>query len=469
MKLMHLSDLHLGKRLHECPLLEDQAYILAQILRIAEAERPDAVLIAGDVYDKPVPPAEAVRLCDGFLTDLAALGCTVLLTSGNHDSAERVGFGAQLLQKSGVYVSPPYDAGVRPVTLRDEAGEVDFWLLPFLKPALVRHAWAGGETAGAGESTESAAPRAGAEPAGSAKMPPAREPAACAEEAAARGEPAGPAAPSAGAEAAQGATTTPAEESAAEKPPAPTVGQSAAAAPDLSSYDAAVRYAVARLPLRPGVRCVLVAHQFVTGAARCDSEEVTVGGVDNVDAAAFDAFNYVALGHIHSAQSVGRPAVRYCGTPLKYSFSEAGQQKSVTLVTLGADGVPVITTRPLVPKREVREVRGGYLELTDPAVYRGTAEEDYLHITLTHQEEIPEAMGRLRSVYPNLLRLDYDNRRTREKRQVDGAARPEQKTPLELFKELYELQNNQPMTDLQADFCETLIRQVWEEVPPCGR
>ncbi len=300
-------------------------------------------------------------------------------------------------------------------------------------------------------------------------MPPAREPAACAKEAAARDELAGPTALSAGAEAAQGAKTTPAEESAAEKPPAPTAGQSAAAAPDLSSYDAAVRYAVARLPLRPGVRCVLVAHQFVTGAARCDSEEVTVGGVDNVDAAAFDAFNYVALGHIHSAQSVGRPAVRYCGTPLKYSFSEAGQQKSVTLVTLGADGVPVITTRPLVPKREVREVRGGYLELTDPAVYRGTAVEDYLHITLTDEEEIPEAMGRLRSVYPNLLRLDYDNRRTREKRQVDGAARPEQKTPLELFKELYELQNNQPMTDLQADFCETLIRQVWEEVPPCGR
>lgn len=430
MKLMHLSDLHLGKRLHECPLLEDQAYILAQILRIAEAERPDAVLIAGDVYDKPVPPAEAVRLCDGFLTDLAALGCTVLLTSGNHDSAERVGFGAQLLQKSGVYVSPPYDAGVRPVTLRDEAGEVDFWMLPFLKPALVRHAWAGGETAGAGESVAPAAPCAGAEAAQGAKMAPEGESAAWAEQAAARGEP---------------------------------------AAPDLSSYDAAVRYAVAKLPLRPGVRCVLVAHQFVTGAARCDSEEVTVGGVDNVDAAAFDAFNYVALGHIHSAQSVGRPAVRYCGTPLKYSFSEAGQQKSVTLVTLGADGVPVITTRPLVPKREVREVRGSYLELTDPAVYRGTAVEDYLHITLTDEEEIPEAMGRLRSVYPNLLRLDYDNRRTREKRQVDGAARPEQKTPLELFKELYELQNNQPMTAQQADFCETLIRQVWEEVPPCGR
>lgn len=433
MKLIHLSDLHLGKRLHECPLLEDQAYILTQILRIAEAERPDAVLIAGDVYDKPVPPAEAVRLCDGFLTDLAALGCTVLLTSGNHDSAERVGFGAQLLQKSGVYVSPPYDAGVRPVTLRDEAGEVDFWLLPFLKPALVRHAWAGGETAGAGESAAPAAPCAGAEAAQGAKMAPEGESAAWAEQAAARGEPAAP------------------------------------AAPDLSSYDAAVRYAVAKLPLRPGVRCVLVAHQFVTGAARCDSEEVTVGGVDNVDAAAFDAFNYVALGHIHSAQSVGRPAVRYCGTPLKYSFSEAGQQKSVTLVTLGADGVPVITTRPLVPKREVREVRGSYLELTDPAVYRGTAVEDYLHITLTDEEEIPEAMGRLRSVYPNLLRLDYDNRRTREKRQVDGAARPEQKTPLELFKELYELQNNQPMTAQQADFCETLIRQVWEEVPPCGR
>lgn len=449
MKFLHLSDLHLGKRLHECPLLEDQAYILDEILRIARAQRPDAVIIAGDVYDKPVPPAEAVQLCDRFLTGLAALGCTVLLTSGNHDSAERVGFGAQLLQKGGVYVSPPYSADIRPVTLRDEAGEVDFWLLPFLKPALVRHVWGRGAAPGV---------RPAAPAAEKAERP------AAAENGRAQAEPdwvrPGPALPAA-------------DGGAGPIPPASDAEDSAPAAEeaDFATYDAAVRYAVARLPRRPGVRCVLAAHQFVTGASRCDSEEVSVGGVDNVGVSAFDGFDYVALGHIHSPQSVGRPAVRYCGSPLKYSFSEAAQQKSVTLVQLGPDGQAEITALPLTPRREVRRLRGSYLALTDPANYWGTAVEDYLHITLTDEDEVPEAVGRLRSVYPNLLRLDYDNRRTRDRQRVDRAEQPEERTPLEHFAALYRLQNNRPMSGEQAEFCQKLIGEIWEQggADGCGR
>lgn len=480
MKFLHLSDLHLGKRLHECPLLEDQAYILDEILHIARAQRPDAVIIAGDVYDKPVPPAEAVQLCDRFLTGLAALGCTVLLTSGNHDSAERVGFGAQLLQKGGVYVSPPYGADIRPVTLRDEAGEVDFWLLPFLKPALVRHVWGhgaapGGQSAAEAPEAESGRPAA-AEPEGTdPSRPECALPAADAFAPANRSCAAAPARPGAPDGSGSFAAAPEAGGAIPSLPETKTSGPAAQAAAlppaGFSTYDAAVRYAVARLPRRPGVRCVLAAHQFVTGASRCDSEEVSVGGVDNVEVSAFDGFDYVALGHIHSPQSVGRPTVRYCGSPLKYSFSEAAQQKSVTLVQLGPDGQAEITALPLTPRREVRRLRGSYLALTDPANYRGTAVEDYLYITLTDEDEVPEAVGRLRSVYPNLLWLDYDNRRTRDRQQVTGAERPEERTPLEHFAALYQLQNNRPMSGEQAEFCQKLIGEIWEQggADGCGR
>ncbi|MBQ7858870.1 MAG: exonuclease SbcCD subunit D [Faecalibacterium sp.] len=375
MKFFHLSDLHLGKRLHECSLLEDQKHILQQVLTLAQQHQPAAVIIAGDLYDKPVPPAEAVHLCDEFLTRLSAMGCTVLLTSGNHDSAERVAFGAQLLQKGGVYISPPYDQQPVSVTLQDEQGEVDFWLLPFLKPAPVRHVWA--------------------------------------------------------------------EQGTAE---------------DYESYNSAVRFAVNQLPRRAGVRSVLAAHQFVTGASRCDSEEVSVGGVDNVEVSAFAGFDYVALGHIHSPQSVGRPTVRYCGSPLAYSFSEAGQQKSVTMVELTAEET-IVHTLPLAPLRAVRRLRGSFLQLTDPAL----AAEDYLYITLTDEDEVPQALGRLRGVYPNLLCLDYDNRRTRAVQQVAAAELAAPKTPLQHFMDLYEQQNNQPMTARQAEFCAGLIESIWEK------
>lgn len=496
MKFLHLSDLHLGKRLHECPLLEDQAHILDEILRIAEKQRPDAVIIAGDVYDKPVPPAEAVQLFDRFLTGLAALGCTVLLTSGNHDSAERVAFGAQLLQKGGVYISPPYSAAIRPVTLRDADGEVDFWLLPFLKPSTVRHVWGGNalpdtempdgkKPAPADANPQAAAPgaaqaektacRGGQAPSRANALPDGRLCSAAAAGAAAALQADGTGNAGAGVLpegfGPQKAALFPPDLSAgalplAEKgnvPETAAVGTGEPPVSPFSSYDTAVRYAVARLPRRPGVRCVLAAHQFVTGAARCDSEEVSVGGVDNVDVSAFEGFDYVALGHIHSPQSVGRPTVRYCGAPLKYSFSEAEQQKSVTLVQLGPGGQAAVTALPLKPLREVRRLRGSYLALTDPANYRGTATEDYLQITLTDEEEVPEAVGRLRSVYPNLLRLEYDNRRTRGSQRVNGAETIEKKTPLEHFAALYQLQNNQPMSGEQAAFCQKLIQEIWEQ------
>lgn len=375
MKLIHLSDLHLGKRVNEFSMLEDQAFILHRILEIIAAERPDGVLIAGDVYDKPVPPAEAVELFDRFLTDLAAAGQQVFVISGNHDSPERIAFGARLMDRSGIHLSPVYDGSPEPVTLRDDDGPVRIWLLPFLKPAHVRR-W------------------------------------------------------------------FPQEE--------------------IASYTDALRTAVAHLPLNTAERNVLVTHQFVTGASRCESEEVSVGGTDNVDASVFEKFDYVALGHIHNPQQVTRPTVRYCGTPLKYSFSEAKSQKSVTVAELGPKGTVEVRTVPLVPQREMREIRGTYQELTLQSYYAGTdLKTCYLHVTLTDEDDVPDAIGKLRAIYPGLMRLDYDNARTRSNAEITGAEDVERKSPLELFESFYQLQNNQPMSAEQRAFAAGLIEKIW--------
>ena len=299
MRFAHLSDLHLGKRVCEFSMLEDQKYILEQILALLDAHPVDGVLLAGDLYDKPVPPAEAVRLLDWFLTQLAARGLPVFAISGNHDSADRVAFGSALLETSRVYVSPVFSGAPQPLCLADEHGPVDVYLLPFLKPASVRHVW-----------------------------------------------------------------------------------------PD-----------------------------------------------EPID----------------------------CGTPLKYSFSEAHQHKSITFVDLGEKGCVDISTAPLTPLHDLREVRGSYLELTDHRTYEGTATDDYLHITLTDEQDVPDALAKLRLIYPNLMRLDYDNLRTREDQQITAPERVENITPLQHLAAFYELQNNQPLTDEQAAFCQQLIEDIWKE------
>ncbi|MCD8083296.1 MAG: exonuclease SbcCD subunit D [Clostridiales bacterium] len=375
MKFLHLSDLHLGKRVNEFSMLEDQRYILEQILRIAEEEQPDGLLLAGDIYDKPAPSAEAVQMFDGFLTALAEKRILVFAVSGNHDSAERIAFGARLMQGQGVYLSPVYGGKVQTVKLEDAYGEVCVSLLPFIRPVQVRHAF---------------------------------------------------------------------EEE------------------DPASYQEAVQVAVRHIPMDASVRNVLVAHQFVTGAERCDSEEVSVGGMDNVDVTVFDRFDYVALGHIHGPQSVGRETVRYCGTPLKYSFSESDHKKSVTVVELLAKGDVRIRTIPLVPLRDMRRIRGTYAELTLRANYEGTNTEDYIHVTLTDEEDVPDGMQKLRAIYPNLMRLEYDNRRTRENQTVE-AAETLRRTEMELFEEFYELQNNQPMNEKQKIFAQKVLAELKEE------
>ncbi len=377
MKLIHLSDLHLGKRVNEFSMLEDQRYILGEILKIIDQEQPQGVLIAGDVYDKSVPPTEAVALLDDFLAALAGRAVPVFLISGNHDSPERMAFGGRLMARSGVHLAPVYHGTVAPITLTDAHGPVNLYLLPFLKPTHVRRFF------------------------------PERE---------------------------------------------------------ISTYTDALATAIEAMEVDPTVRNVLVTHQFVTGAARCDSEEISVGGSDNVDVSVFDPFDYVALGHIHGPQQVGRKGVRYCGTPLKYSFSEASHKKSVTVVELEEKGNLTVRTVPLVPQRDLVELRGTYEELTFRGFYQGTSyPEDYVHITLTDEEDIPDAVRKLRVIYPYLMKLDYDNRRTRTEVSLEGAQDVQQKSPLELLEEFYQQQNGQPMGQEQQAFARGLMEQIWEE------
>ena len=357
MKLLHLSDLHLGKLVNGFSMVEDQKYILKQILEITAAEHPDAVLIAGDVYDKAIPSEGAVLALDEFLVGLSDVCPQIFLISGNHDSAERLAFGGRLM-RPGIHVSPVYEGAVAPVTLTDEYGPADVWLLPFVKPAQVRHSF-------------------------------------------------------------------PEEE--------------------IASYTDAVACAVRHMPLDPDRRNIL--------------------GTDNVDAAVFEPFDYVALGHIHGPQQVGRPTVRYCGTPLKYSFSELHHKKSATVVELAEKGRVELRTVPLTPARDLAELRGEYADLTGPdAAEKYAAQKDcYLRIVLTDEQEVFNAAGELRKHYPYMMALEYDNTRTRSSFTLDTPDKVEERSPLELFDELFTKQNGRPMEEAERACLAGILERAQEE------
>lgn len=374
MKLVHMSDLHLGKRLHEFSLLEDQEYILTQAMEKIREEEVDAVILAGDLYDKSIPSGEAVQLFDRFLTILSNMGVTVIAISGNHDSPERVAYGGNLFRRQGVHMSPVFQGDLDPIILEDSHGPVYIYSLPFVKPPVVRKAY-----------------------------------------------------------------------------------------PDLelTSYHQAVKAVIDRIQEPQGARSILVAHQFVTGAVTCDSEDISVGGVDNVDAEVFRLFDYVALGHLHSPQWIGRETVRYCGSPLKYSVSEANHTKSLTVVDLGPKGTVEMKTIPLHPLRDLRKIKGTYMELTARENYKDSNVEDYIHVTLTDEQDVLDAMAKLRTIYPNIVSLEYENTRTRNQQEVGSPEDVDKKTPMDLFEDFYEVQNNQPMNEEQRNFVQQLMDEIW--------
>lgn len=385
MKVLHVSDLHIGKRVNGMSMLDDQRYILRQILDIAEKHQVSVLLIAGDVYDKASPSTEAVTVFDAFLTDAVAAGLRVLAIPGNHDSAERIAYAQGLLEKQGVCLPPVYAGEVERVELEDEHGPVEFWLLPFLKPGDVRRFF-----------------------------------------------------------------------------PDEEIGD---------DYSVALRAVLGACAIDQGKRNVVLSHQLVTayGTApdRAD-DEIKLGGMDNVDVSVYDAFDYVALGHVHRPQRVGRDIVRYSGSPLKYSFSEARYGKSVALIELGekkpGDDVGECVSFeliPLVPLHDVREVRGTLADV----LAMGTAHDasqDYLHITLSDKHPQLDAMAKIHEVFPNAMILDYDNVTVlidRPQTQQLTADLDSMDT-LDLFSAFYESQVGNPLDDEQRDFAHKLIAKV---------
>lgn len=376
MRIIHLSDLHLGKRVNGYSMLEDQKYILDEILTVIDEQKPHAIIIAGDVYDKPVPSAEAVQLFDDFLYSLTQRNLQMLVISGNHDSPERIAFGSRFMGKSGVHMSQVYNGKADLVTLSDKYGEINFYLLPFIKPSNVRRYFPDKE---------------------------------------------------------------------------------------INTYTDAVKLAVSQMNINEKGRNILITHQFVTGAVLSESESIMVGGTDNVESYVFDSFDYVALGHIHRPQNIGEK-IRYCGTPLKYSQSEINHIKSVTIVDIAEKGNLEISVVPLKPLHEMREIRGTYNEITLYDNYINTNLEDYVFIILTDEEDEPDAISKLRTIYPNLMKLEYDNTRTRNSAVLSEVEKIENKSETELLSEFFEKQNGKEMSAEQLEYAEKLLEQIKEEL-----
>lgn len=370
MKFAHLGDLHIGKRVNDFLMLKDQEYVFEQIINIIKDEGVDNVCIAGDVYDKQVPSLEAVALFDDFLTKLSNLEVGIYIISGNHDSVERLSFAGKLLEKSNVYLAGMYNGQVEKKIVSDRFGDINIYMLPFVKPIHVKKYF-------------------------------------------------------------------------------PDV--------EISDYNQAVKHVIDNTEIDTNMRNVLIAHQFVTGANVCDSEELSIGGLENIAASIFDNFDYVALGHIHGAQKVSRETLRYSGTPLKYSFSEINHKKSMTIFEMKEKGNIDIKLVELKPLHNMRKIEGTYEEITLKDNYINTDTTDYMQIILKDEEDVIDAIGKLRSIYPNIMKLEYDNLRTRKNNGIDISEKIEEKTPMDLFKELYEMQNNQEMSEEQVEYMQEIM------------
>lgn len=378
MKLMHIADLHVGKKVNEFSMIEDQKHIFKEILKIAKNQKIEGIIIAGDVYDKSIPTTEAVDLLDDFLTELAKSGVTIFMISGNHDSPERLEFGSRIMGKYHIHIAGDYNGTIPKITLEDEYGKVHFHLMPYLKPIMVNRKL-------------------------SVKT---------------------------------------------------------------KSFDEAIRLALKDCVINKDERNILVTHQFVTASKctpeRSDSEVKSLGGLDNVDVSAFDAFDYVALGHIHRPQAMGRSMVRYSGSPLKYSFSEVNHQKSVVILDLKQKGETDFKLLPLNPIHEMKKLSCSLAELRQGQTLKAVAADAYVHVTLTDEEEIIDAISKVRDVYPYVMLLDFDNKRSQENLNAHSLTGEDlkEKTKLELFQDFYKNQNNCAMTEQE----ETIFVKILEKL-----
>ena len=376
MRFLHLADLHIGKRVNGFSMIEDQKFVFEQVYNVIENEKIDGIIMAGDIYDKPAPSAEAVKLFDEMLTRLVSMDLPIFVISGNHDSAERIGFGSDILSAAKVYMSRVYNGNLQKIELEDDYGKINVYLLPFIKPATVKNIYKEAE---------------------------------------------------------------------------------------IKDYDDALAYVLNQEKIDETKRNVIVSHQFVTGAMRSESEEVSVGGLDNVSVEKYDAFDYVALGHIHRAQHIGRESARYAGTLLKYSFSEENHNKSMTIVDLKEKGNIEIKEIPVKPLHDLKTIKGKFSEITSKEFYKELKKEDYYRAVLTDEEDILNAIGKLKSIYPNLMSMEYDNTRTRSYSVVDNVETGEAKSPLDYFEEFFEKQNGRKMSEKQRDYLLEILGEAKEE------
>lgn len=376
MRFLHLADLHIGKRVNGFSMIEDQKFVFEQVYNVIENEKIDGIIMAGDIYDKPVPSAEAVKLFDEMLTRLVSINLPIFVISGNHDSAERIGFGSDILSAAKVYMSRVYNGNLQKIELEDDYGKINVYLLPFIKPATVKNIYKEAE---------------------------------------------------------------------------------------IKDYDDALECVLSQEKIDETKRNVIVSHQFVTGATRSESEEVSVGGLDNVSVENYEAFDYVALGHIHRAQQMGRESARYAGTLLKYSFSEEKHNKSMTIVDLKEKGNIEIKEIPVKPLHDLKTIKGKFSKITSEEFYKELKKEDYYRAVLTDEDDILNAIGKLKSIYPNLMSMEYDNTRTRSYSVVDNVETGETKSPLDYFEEFFEKQNGRKMSEKQRNYLLEILGEAREE------
>lgn len=376
MRFLHLADLHIGKRVNGFSMIEDQKFVFEQVYNVIENEKIDGIIMAGDIYNKPVPSAEAVKLFDEMLTRLVSINLPIFVISGNHDSAERIGFGSDILSAAKVYMSRVYNGNLQKIELEDDYGKINVYLLPFIKPATVKNIYKEAE---------------------------------------------------------------------------------------IKDYDDALEYVLSQEKIDKTKRNVIVSHQFVTGALRSESEEVSVGGLDNVSVENYEAFDYVALGHIHRAQQMGRESARYAGTLLKYSFSEEKHNKSMTIVDLKEKGNIEIKEIPVKPLHDLKTIKGKFSKITSEEFYKELKKEDYYRAVLTDEDDILNAIGKLKSIYPNLMSMEYDNTRTRSYSVVDNVETGETKSPLDYFEEFFEKQNGRKMSEKQRNYLLEILGEAREE------
>ena len=378
MKILHLGDLHLGKSVNDFNMIEDQKYLLDQILGIVKDKQIDAVLIAGDVYDKSVPSEEAVRLLDFFLCKLSETGAETFLISGNHDSDERLSFGSSLFEANRLYISAKYEGELYKRECRDEFGKINIYLLPFVKASQVKHFF-------------------------------------------------------------------PEEK--------------------IESYEDAVRVILSHARVNPAERNILVAHQFVAGKGEnptlAGSEGMavqSVGTVEKISADCFDDFDYVALGHIHSPQQVGRETVRYSGSLLKYSLSEVNNEKSVPVVSFGKKGDVSVELIGLKPMRDMRHLKGKMAQLLDKKNI--VSPEDYIYVTLTDEEIVNDAMSIFQQYYKNTMKIVYDNSHTREMEHMDITEITGEKTFSQLISDFYRLMYGCEISEEELKIMKEVAREA---------